>query len=250
LWLPRPKPEPFSLPRVLYLTMTLSLLRRSAALLVVPAAAVLGQAGQAGRTIDEGTFIVTRAGAAAQTESFKIARLDNGQFRATAQVVAGDDRVSSSLLADSLGTPMGYGIVAKSRGSTTLDVRVLPRGRRLAITSSDNRSNESMKEMPFTPGQCVILDNGLVHQLYFLALAKRSGDVDVIDPRNARHDEYGIVGRGLEPIQIGHRSVTATHYSLVNGPAPREFWVDATGRILRVEMPSAGLVAVREELPQ
>jgi hypothetical protein len=220
------------------------------ALAVAPTTVSLAQAGQAGRTIDEGTFAITRNGAPPESESFKISRLDNGLFRATSQLVSGDDRISSSLMTDSLGTPVGYAYVAKTAGATTLDVRVQPRGRRFAITSSDNHSNESIREMPFTPGQCVILDDGLVHQLYFLSLGKRSGSFDVIEPRLARHDGYAIVGKGLESVHIGPKSVTATHYSLTNGPTRREFWVDASGRVLKVEIPSAGLVAVREELPR
>ena len=55
---------------------------------------------------------------------------------------------------------------------------------------------------------------------------------------------------GLEPIDVGGRSVTATHYSLASGPVRTEFWVDAEGRVLRATIPSQGVVATREELPR
>ena len=51
---------------------------------------------------------------------------------------------------------------------------------------------------------------------------------------------FVISAHGLEPIDVGGQSVTATHYSLVNGADRREFWVDADGRVLRVEIPSSG----------
>jgi len=54
---------------------------------------------------------------------------------------------------------------------------------------------------------------------------------------------------GLEPVTIGGRSATATHYSLGNGLGRRDFWVDSAGRVLRVET-SQGLKAIREELPR
>ena len=55
---------------------------------------------------------------------------------------------------------------------------------------------------------------------------------------------------GLEPVEVGGKSVTATHYSLVSGGVRRDFWLDASGRLLRVEIPSQQLVATREELPR
>ncbi len=230
--------------------MTLRSLGLSLALAALPAAASVAQPGQVGLTVDEGTFAVTRRAAASGTESFKIARLDNGVYRATSQFVAGDVRTTSSLTTDSLGTPIGYRYVDRDHGVTTMDIQAQPRGRRLAITSSDNRHNESMREMPFTAGQCVLLDDVLVHQLFFAALGKRAGEVEVIDPRGARHDRYAIVGRGLETVQVGRRAVTATHYALTGGPVPRDFWVDDLGHLVRAEVPSVGLVAVREDLPR
>jgi len=224
--------------------------RSLAALLAISIApAAFAQAG-VGRTLDEGVFIVMKSGAPSQTESFKIVQMDNGQIRATGQVLNADSRISSVLLADSLGTPASYAFISKAAGATTLDVRAQPRGRRLTVSSSDNHNNESMKELPIDPGGTVILDEGLVHQLYFVAMGKRAGSVEVIEPRTARHNAYALTGKGLETVQIGRRSVTATHYSLTGGPQPRDFWVDTAGRLLKVELPGSGIVAVRDELPK
>jgi len=208
------------------------------------------QAGGVGRILDEGVFVVSRAGTAPQTESFKVVQMDNGLIRATGQILGADSRLSSVLLCDSLGTPSTYDFITKTNGVTTLEVRARPHGRRMAVTSSDNHSNESMKEVPLNPGTTVILDNGLVHQLYFLTLGKRTGSVDVIEPRTARQAAYSLVGKGLEPVQIGRRSITATHYALTGGPSPRDFWIDDAGRLLKVEIPGAGIVALRDEIPR
>ena len=203
-----------------------------------------------GRTIDEGAFLVTRRGTPVQTESFRIARMDNNLIQATAEVSEGDDRISASLMADSLGTPVAYRYVEKNRGVTKLDVRALAGGKRLSLKASDDRSNESVRDFPVSAGQCVILDDELLHQLFFVTLAKRTGTLQVIVPKHARGEPAVLSGRGLETVDIAGKTVTATHYSLVNGSVAREFWTDPAGRVLRVEIPTLGLTAVREELPR
>jgi hypothetical protein len=203
-----------------------------------------------GRTIDEGAFIVTRKGAPSQTESFKISRLDNDRIQATGQINSGDERLSSSLVVDSLGTPISYLFLVKTRGATTQTILAATGGHRLSLSSSDNRSNESMKEFPLVAGKTLILDDLLAHQLYFVALGQHTGEIHLIQPRTGRRESGTLIGKGMEPVEIAGRSATATHYSLVSGSTAREFWVDAGGRVLVVEIPSAGVRAVREEMPR
>jgi len=95
----------------------------------------------------------------------------------------------------------------------------------------------------------VILDDELVHQLYFSALSSRSGGIRVISPHVARAGTFVISAHGMESVDVGGQSITATHLSLVNGADRRDFWVDGDGRVLRAET-SSGLKAVRDELPR
>jgi hypothetical protein len=224
-------------------------LRSALALIAAVTFRSVAATGQ-GATIDEGTFVITQRGSPMQTESFRIARLDNGMIRATGQIAMGDNRVSSSLTADSSGTPAAYGYVEKTRGVTTLQLQALGGGRRLSLKSSDNRNNEAMKDFPISPGRSLILDEGLMHQLYFAAASKRTGQLEVIMPRRARREAATLSNRGPEPVTVAGRSVTGTHYSLVDRSMAREFWIDDGGRVLRVEIPVLGLVAVREDLPR
>jgi hypothetical protein len=107
-----------------------------------------------------------------------------------------------------------------------------------------------MREYPLVAGQSLILEPGLLHHLYFVPLARRSGSLQVIEPRAAHGRPVTLAAMGLEPISVAGKSVTATHYSLNNGPARCEFWVDAQGRLLRIDVPSQGISAAREELPR
>jgi hypothetical protein len=206
--------------------------------------------GPGSRVIDEGTFLITRTGGPPETENFKITRGANGLIVATGQLSAGGERISSSLTADSSGTPVDYELSVLNNRVQTVHVHAGARGGRLSSLSSDQHGNEAMREYPIPPGGCLILDDDLPHQTYFVALARRSGSVQVVNPRGGRAASLMLTPRGFEPVKVADRTVTATHYVLGSGQSHREFWVDAAGRLLRVEIPARGIVAVRDELPK
>jgi hypothetical protein len=199
--------------------------------------------------IDEGVFNITRTGAPAATESFKIVRAEGDAVLATGQLTAGSRRMTSSLTTDSLGTPVKYDLSVYENGGLVQHVGALAQGGRLSELSKDGHGNESMTEYPLAPGKSLILEDDLLHQTYFISLGKRSGSVQVIEPRGAHRLTLTLAAIGLEPVTVGGRSTTATHYSLGNGLGRRDFWIDAGGRVLRVET-SQGLKAIREELPR
>ncbi len=216
------------------------------ALLALSAPAAFGQ----GRLIDEGTFVITRPGASAQTESFKLVRAEGSQLTATAQLASGTEQITSSLTADSLGTPIRYEFHVRDKGTRILDIRAVALGGRLSALSSNQRGDESMREYAIVPGQSLIVEDDLLHQLYFVALSKRSTTVQVIEPRLSRSTNMVLAAHGFEPVEIAGKSVTATHYTLGTGPSSRDFWVDAGGRVLKAEIPSQRIVAIREEMPR
>jgi hypothetical protein len=202
-----------------------------------------------GRIIDEGTFSITRGGVS-QTENFRITRVENGMIKATAQVVAGTERVTSVLTVDSLGTPASYDVTVSDKGAKSVAVKAVAGGARLVAKTNDQHGDESMREYPISVGHSLLVESGLLHQLYFAALGHRPGTIQVIDPRGGRVSPATLSALGLEPVDVGGKSVTGTHYSLVSGGVRRDFWVDSAGRLLRVEIPSEQLVAAREELPR
>lgn len=210
----------------------------------------MAQGAPAGRLIDEGTFMITAPGLPPQTENFRILRDANGGIVATGQLVAGSERVISSLTTDTLGTPIDYDLTVHDRRVQTMHVHATTRGGRMSSMSSDEKGDESMREYPVSPGSALILDDELRHQLYFVTLGRRSGNVHIISPRGARSANYALVAHGLEPIQVADRTITATHYSLGTGPDERDFWVDGNGRLLKVTMPAKGIVALRDEAPR
>lgn len=221
-------------------------LRSALPLIVLTAVPAVAQT----RAVDEGTFVVTKAGAPAFTENFKITRRDGGAIAATSHQVAGAQQTTSSLITDTLGTPVQYELHVTERGARVFDVKAEARGGRLVSLSSTKAGDESMRDFPTTPGRSVILEQGLLYQLYFIGLEKRPAAFQTISPRAGRSQSATLTAKGLEPIEIGGKSLTGTHYSLTVGPARYEFWLDAKGRLLRVEIPGDGLVAARDEAPR
>lgn len=207
-----------------------------------------GSLAAQGRIIDEGTFVITRPGAPSATESFRI-RVDNGVVTATAQLNAGAKRVNSAMTTDSLGTPMDYRLDIRENGASTMSISAIGRSGRLTARSQLPHGDESTREYPVTTGGSFILEDDLVHQTYFVLLAKRP-TLQAINLRTSRGTPVSVRALGPEPITIAGRQVTATHYSMQNGGRQREFWVDSAGRVLRVDIPSIGLKATREELPR
>jgi hypothetical protein len=198
--------------------------------------------------IDEGTFVFHKGGAVSRTETFKISR-NQGVITATAQVTAGTQQIASSLATDTLGTPTQYDLNIRDKGAKVVELRAMARGGRLTSMSSSQTGDESMREYPLTQGKTVLLEPGLLHLLYFLPLGRSPGTVQVIEPRSARAVTGTLTAKGLEPIEVAGKSVTATHYTLAVGSGRYEFWVDGKGRLLRVES-ADGLSATREDLPR
>lgn len=225
---------------------------RRSLLSLVPLLAVFGAAPvfAQGRVIDEGTFSIAKAGAPAHTESFRITRGETGLITANGQLSIGTEQVNSSLTTDTLGMPMQYKLTVTEARAKTFQVSASARGGRFAAAMSNKSGDESMKEYPLAAGGTVILDAGLFHQLYFVPLGHRTGSVQVIEPRASRTGTLALTASGLEPIDVGGHSVTATHYSLQDRGVRTDFWVDAAGRLLRASIPAQGVTASREELPK
>jgi hypothetical protein len=210
-----------------------------------------GSAGGAqGAIVDEGAFRIFRGGEpVAEVEAFRITRGDNGQLLATSQLSAGKRHTVSRLTTDSVGTPLQYRLTITDNGVQTSEVRAVAGTGRLQTVVSNQRGDESQRDYPMGRERTVLLDDDLVHQLYFVGLSGRSGAVRVVSPHAAKVATFVIAAHGLEPIDVGGQSVTATHLSLANGGDRRDVWVDADGRVLRAET-SSGLKAIRDELPK
>lgn len=200
--------------------------------------------------IDEGTLVVSRNGARAGRESFRIQAAENGRYlTATGQSAHGDARLAPALSVDSAsGMPIVYRIDSRSGSGPVERLQATGRPGRLSVVAQ-RAGGESAKEYVLT-GRVLVLDEDVYHQYALLPLLGISGRVTVIVPRRAEQRAATVVDHGAATVRIDGRDVGARHLSIELPEGRHEVWVDGAGRLLRVSIPWRGVDAVREELPR
>ena len=220
------------------------------ALIALPLAA-----GAQVTTVDEGSFTVTRGGAAVGREEFRILRQPAGagtEFVARALAAYGDRRIAPALQADPGGLPLRYQVeVREGRAVTHRLTGQLARGH--FATQAQSGSSESARTY-LLGDTTVVVDDELFHQYYFLALHRRGGAevaVPMLVPRRNVHGAARVREDGPERLTVGARVLDATRL-VVTDPLGRAriVWIDGGGRVLRVASPAEGLVAQRDDPPR
>ncbi len=221
-----------------------------ASLALLASAAPADDAAAQGAPFDEGTFVVTRNGAVVGKEAFRILRSSGSGplYSSTAQCAWGDRRISPVLSADAAGVPLLYRVEVKNGGELEERLQATGRpGRLHAVLLT--RTGESSKEYVVSSG-AVILDDDVMHQHFFVPLARRSGTVTVVVPRRNTQVTGRVEDRGSEKIRIDGKEVAAVHLVITLPDGARDLWFDDGGRLLKVAVPARGLIALREELPR
>jgi hypothetical protein len=204
-------------------------------------------------TLDEGSFTITVNGERVGREDFRI-RTTPGttgpEVVATASVAYANRRVLPQMRADSAGAPSRY--VVEVKDGPVVDERVdgvVGRGRVSARVK--NTRGESANEFVVSQGALVI-DDDVFHQYYFITRrASPAGNVSVIVPRRNTQVTMRVADAGTEKLTIGGTTLDAKRYTIADpGGADREVWADASGRLLKVAIPSKGVVAVRDDPPR
>jgi hypothetical protein len=199
--------------------------------------------------VDEGSFTVTRDGRTGR-EDFRIVRTPSGGgmvLVATGTGVVGTVRTVTALRTDTSGGPLAYQLEVREAGDVRERATVqVARGRISARTQSVR--GESAREYFLKDGM-LVLDEDIIHQYYFMTLHPDRSAISVVQPRRNVVVDVRVMNKGDEPIEIAGTRAAARHFTFTNGSGSREVWVDAEGRVLRVEAPSSGLIAVRDALP-
>lgn len=212
--------------------------------LLVTASALPGQTTQ---MVDEGTMTVTRAGIAVGSEAFKIIRRqgsDGVEFVAQSTWTVPGRIVKTALTVDSRGSPTSYSRTAAGSTPGQLTVRRTPG--RLSVDETGSRA--STKDFLFEPGS-LILDDDLVHQLYFVTWKPSSAAIAYVAPGSRASGQAVLVEIGHETLTIGKQSLRATHFAFGTGNARRDIWIDSKRRLLKVAVPYQRIEAVRDLPP-
>ena len=218
------------------------------ALAALPGAAAQQPAQQTAR--DEATMTISRNGAAVGRESFRILQsVGSGRLlTSSAQIAYGDRRVTPTLSADATGTVLLYRVEVRAGGQLLERLQATSRPGRLSAMRQTPQG-EASKDYVVGAG-AVVLDDDVFHHYALLALAHRTGAVTVVVPRLGAQHAAQVTSRGDDNVTVDGRTLPATHWSIELPDGAREYWTDARGRLLKVSMPSRGLVALRDEIPQ
>ena len=207
-------------------------------------------------TLDEGSFRISVAGREVGTEVFSIRQNGNGQnavIIAVGRVVLDSDKgpqqLSSELqVAGGSLRPAAYEVRVQGVDAEQIKGRVVG-GRFSAQIVSP--AGEQMREYLAGDG-AVVSDEGVAHQYYFLARRAdgKSARIPLIIPRLNRQVIAQVTFGGSDKIAIAGRSYDAQKYTVAAAGTPtREVWVDAEGRVLRLEIADRKLTAQRVAAP-
>jgi hypothetical protein len=189
-------------------------------------------------------------GRTAGRENFRITATSRGEvteYLARAELTYGDRKLTPELRTDGQGSVVEYRVSTRS-GPTTESLQwVVERGRFNARKTSE--SGTSAREY-MVPAGALMLDDEVIHHHWFLVLRSRNGAVPLVVPRRSDVKATANMSTvGEESLQIGNHDVAAVHLRASVGDDVRDIWVDKSGRLLKVAVPSKGLVAVRDDPP-
>jgi hypothetical protein len=214
---------------------------------VVPAALLVAASLGAQRptVIDEASFTITRGGAPYGTETFQIVRRQGlGGTEYVAQCTRTmDGRVlRTTLAADSTGNPTSY-----SRGGPG-QAQITAKRAMNRLTVNEEGAQASSRDYVFGPGS-VILDDDVIHQLYFVTW-RDPRSIGFVIPVGRTSGQGNLTEVGREDLTIGRTTVAAVHYSFGTGDDKREIWIDSSRRLLKVLHPARQIVGTRDLPPR
>ena len=224
---------------------------RTALILVAALAASNGPAfAQGGRVADEGSFTITVSGRTAGRENFRITATPRGEltdYLARADVTYGDRKITPELRTGPDGAVVDYRVTTRAGATSERWEGVLARGR-LNASIASGRGTAAREYI--VPAGAMVLDDEIMHHHWFLVLRSRSGSIPVVVPRRSNVQASVTMSTvGEETLQIGNHDLASTHLRGTIGDEVHDIWVDKSGRLLKVALPSRSLVATRDDPP-
>ena len=208
-------------------------------------------------TVDEGAYRLTAGGKEIGTETFSIRQNGTGESAviiAVGRVVLSTEGRPQELHSElQVGgrtlRPAAYEVRVQGSGAERITGRVVGSRFSAQIVSP---AGESMREYLAGEG-AVLADDGVAHHYYFLARRLEGGAarVPIIIPRQNRQVTAQVSVLGNERISVGGQQIEARKLTVAPAGTPaRTVWVDAQGRVLRVEIGGSDFVAQRIEAPK
>lgn len=208
--------------------------------------------------LDVGSFTITLGGQRVGREQFslhQVASNDGATIEVRSEAAIGDRRTAMRLEADSAGTPVRYSIEERRGAEQSLRLG----GQRLRgrfATLARSSSGEAAREYLLRPGAVVVEDDGVVQ--YALLVRKRmlAAGQGITLPSltpvaNAQGAVRIVVEADADTVTIaGARRVARRWRIVTTSGEVRLVWAERDGQLLRLQIPSRGLEAVRDDVPR
>jgi hypothetical protein len=199
--------------------------------------------------IDAGAFRLSVAGREVGRDSFNIRRTGAGaETRILAQ---GWVDVNSRRISSLLETNAGYALTryqASVSGPDSAEFHATVNGRRLEMAVR-SPAGEQAREARAREG-AVVLEENVAHHYFFLGVLAHEGQrLPVIIPRVNEQADFQIGAITAGRLTVGGQALDANRVQVTADGVERIIWVDAQGRVLRVEIPSTGFLAERVRAP-
>ena len=209
--------------------------------------------------VDAGTFIVELGGRVVGTETFRIRRSgfgDNARTIAqgTLEIVQGGSRNMIQSALGTLGVEMSLDAYQVNVSAPSeLSIRLERRGSRM-VSSTSSEAGVEEREYRQTRGQTptVVLDRFFAHHYFFVAPYQNPGELSIsaILPRPGVQSTGTLRMTTVEQVTIGGDTIPAQRLELRLDGVTHNIWLDGQNRVLRVQIPSLGYLAVRRDPPQ
>lgn len=206
-----------------------------------------------GVIVDQGEFAIEIGGQQVGTEEFVLRRAGLGRedavfANAVVSVSRGTEGWEIRPLLRAVpddGAADSYQVSVT--GTDAIEIRLALQGRRYLATIRSARGDED-REFQARESTRVI-ESGVAHQYYFLGDLLEGRSAPVLEPRTSRQLTFSVTRREDVEIDVGSSSVRARRVEFRSDKGDdRTVWYDRQGRVLRVEVPSQGYVAIRTDL--
>ena len=202
--------------------------------------------------VDQGTFGLSIHGERIGSEDFIIRRAGLGNqaaFISRGVVVRTLDGASEEFttllrVTATEGTAAGYEF--KSSRPVPVEIMLNASGPRYFSRFISGEGQEE-REFRAEPGTRIV-EQQVAHHLYFLGNVLKDSTVHVIEPLSRTDREFLVSTQQDEELRLGRNRVLARRVIFTSADGDRIVWFDRQGRVLRVEIPTIGYLAEREDL--
>lgn len=203
--------------------------------------------------VDEGSFTVSRRGVRVGREEFSIrsSPTPGGAtiLVAQASAVYEDLRLFPALTARADGVAITYQLEVR-RGVEVEERWTGAVGAGRVSARIAHSGIDAVREF-LVADDALLLDDDVFHQYFMVARRRGAKTVAVIVARRNLHLVLGLSERGAQTIDIAGQPIATTSFAATSPDGvERQVWVDALGRVVRVAIPSLGLVAQRDDPPK